>query len=463
MDTNYRGGPHGFVRTQLISSTSNTVISSSTSGNTATHHELIWPEYSGNRLYQTLGNLFTTPKAGLVIPDLATGDALYVTGTTTLHFGADAAALIPRSNLVVSLAITASRFVRTGLSFCALQTEDVDISPYTPRLRVLASEMGAAQSQRGITKNAPLATLLSQTRLSPTISRFRFSLPGTVTWKPGQYVVLDFSAELAIGYSHMRDDDPRSLNDDFVRTFTVSSTPPEEILPQSQSQESPRPVKAQNTVFEVTMRRIADGPVTDFLFRQSLGERRSTALPLEIGVLGFEGVFAFDVGARLAESSRLLYVASGVGITPLLAQMNMLAAAGLVGQLTLFWTLKVEDAGFALDVIDVLCGHNKRDGIGETTGPAVTLFITGNVAQDSVDGEGKNGEVSQLEEKCSVLRRRFVEHDFQAWREAGEVSEETEQVPAEQVLLCANPPLTTMVQQWLKQIGVEVRSEGFGY
>ena len=36
-------------------------------------------------------------------------------------------------------------------------------------------------------------------------------------------MALAFEDELSAGYSHMRDDDPRSLNDDYVRTFTVSS------------------------------------------------------------------------------------------------------------------------------------------------------------------------------------------------------------------------------------------------
>jgi len=456
MDTNYRGGPPGFVRIRLIRTGSSTISTTNTLGDTATRHELIWPEYSGNRLYQTLGNLFTTPKAGLIIPDLATGDALYVTGTTTLHFGEDAAALISRSNLVVSLAITASQLVRSVLSFRALHTDDVDMSPYTPRLRVLASENGTVQTQRSPTKDAPQATLLSQTRLTPTISRFKFSLPGMVTWKPGQYVVLDFSAELAMGYAHMRDDDPRSLNDDFVRTFTVSSAPPDGGLSQSQLQEASRPCKTRDTIFEVTMRRIRDGPVTDFLFKQGLDERRATAIPLEIGVLGFEGVFAFDQAGGVSESSRLLYVASGVGITPLLAQMDMLATAGLLGCLQVFWTLRVQDAGFALDVLDVLSGHGKVNRQDEITWPATTLFITGSEARDK--GEAKNDVVSQLEDKCSVLRRRFAEFDFQSWREPGEESRQIEQV-----LVCANPSLTTLVRQWLRRIGVEAKSEGFGY
>ena len=101
MDTNHRGGPPGFVRA-LSDDTSTT---------------LYWPEYSGNRLYQTLGNLQVTPLAGLCFPDFLTGDVLYVTGTTRILVGSDAADALPRSNLVVKLTVTAARLVTKGLPF----------------------------------------------------------------------------------------------------------------------------------------------------------------------------------------------------------------------------------------------------------------------------------------------------------------------------------------------------------
>lgn len=50
LGTNHRGGAPGFVR--LLSNDDHST-------------EVVWAEYSGNRLYQTLGNLITTPAAGL--------------------------------------------------------------------------------------------------------------------------------------------------------------------------------------------------------------------------------------------------------------------------------------------------------------------------------------------------------------------------------------------------------------
>src|SRR5436190_4376837 len=102
MDTNIRGGARGFVR----------VLSNNPGGTI-----LVYPEYSGNRLYQTLGNLQITPLAGYCFPDFETGDVLYLTGKTQVLIGQAAAILLPRSNLAVMVTVTAAKYVEKGLAF----------------------------------------------------------------------------------------------------------------------------------------------------------------------------------------------------------------------------------------------------------------------------------------------------------------------------------------------------------
>ena len=99
MDSNIRGGPPGFVR----------MASNSDAGAV-----IVWPEYSGNRLYSTLGNMLGTPRAGLVFPDFDTGDVLYLTGTTQVLIGLDADEVLPRSNLAVKLSIEQARLCNVG-------------------------------------------------------------------------------------------------------------------------------------------------------------------------------------------------------------------------------------------------------------------------------------------------------------------------------------------------------------
>lgn len=199
LGTNHRGGPPGFVRVAK---------------NDASGSVLVYPELSGNRLYQTLGNLYTTPLAGLVFPDFDSGDALYLTTTAEIILGKEAAAVLPRSNLVVKLHVFAARFVKNSLSF---RGDNLERSPYNPPVRYLPAEKALPDAQTNNSK-VIYATLLARDRLTPTIARFRFGISdpkASGRWTPGQYVALAFEDELSVGYGHMRDDDPKSLNDDY--------------------------------------------------------------------------------------------------------------------------------------------------------------------------------------------------------------------------------------------------------
>jgi predicted pyridoxine 5'-phosphate oxidase superfamily flavin-nucleotide-binding protein len=65
LDVSHRGGAPGFVR--------------------RVDGRLRVPDYPGNSMFNTLGNLHLDPRAAVVIPDFATGRQLSLTGTATLH------------------------------------------------------------------------------------------------------------------------------------------------------------------------------------------------------------------------------------------------------------------------------------------------------------------------------------------------------------------------------------------
>ena len=304
LGTNHRGGPPGFVRVAK---------------NDASKTVLVYPELSGNRLYQTLGNLYTTPRAGVVFPDFDTGDALYLTATTELVIGKDAAAVLPRSNLVVQLHVSAARFVKDSLSF---RGDNLERSPYNPPVRYLSTEKSLPDAQTN-NRNVVYAKLLARYRLTSTIARFRFGISdpeASGRWTPGQYVALAFEDELSAGYSHMRDDDPKSLNDDYLRTFTVSSSL--NNLPGDE--------------FEITVRNV--GTVTNFLFLQNIRTE------LEVPLKGFGGSFAIQQGPHHIVG----FVAGGIGITPLLAQVLHLDLA----RMHVLWTVSIHDIGLVIDTIE---------------------------------------------------------------------------------------------------------------
>lgn len=385
MDTNHRGGPPGFVR----------VISNDASGAI-----LCYPEYSGNRLYQTLGNLKTNPVVGLCVPDFETGDMLYLTGTTTILIGPEAAKILPRSNLAVKITTTSARFVTTALPFRGIPGE---LSPYNPVVRYLSSEKPPTTAASSISSTAlSQAKLLRQTSLTPTISRFTFALSNATTHKSGQYVTLDFGSRLDMGYSHMRDDDPRSLNDDFVRTFTVSSPP-------GNPPNSVRRLKDDE--FEITVRRV--GAVTEELFKHQ-GSERGDRMELEVGVKGFGG--EFEVRQEGGVES-VAFVAAGVGITPLLPSLGLLDLQRLV----VLWTVRKEDLGLVEDVLDACTGLAGR----------MTLFVT-----NAIDGEEIDFKSPKADE-IDVQRRRLQKNDLDL---DGKV---------QKYYLCTGTPLRKQLMEWL--------------
>ncbi|MEU0002759.1 pyridoxamine 5'-phosphate oxidase family protein [Streptomyces sp. NPDC006314] len=71
-DVSHRGGNPGFVR----------VVSP---------RELTWPDYPGNAMFLTLGNLHADPRAGLLVLDWTTGTTLQLTGEAYTEFTADGA------------------------------------------------------------------------------------------------------------------------------------------------------------------------------------------------------------------------------------------------------------------------------------------------------------------------------------------------------------------------------------
>ncbi|MFI1990849.1 pyridoxamine 5'-phosphate oxidase family protein [Actinoplanes sp. NPDC020271] len=66
-DASHRGGPPGFVRVD--------------------DRGLWWPDYPGNNMFNSLGNLAVNPEAALLFPDFATGGSLHLSGTARIEWG----------------------------------------------------------------------------------------------------------------------------------------------------------------------------------------------------------------------------------------------------------------------------------------------------------------------------------------------------------------------------------------
>jgi ferredoxin-NADP reductase len=257
--------------------------------------------------------------------------------------------------------------------------------------------------------NSITATLKDREILTPSIDRFTFELSSKqpiTSWHAGQYITLDFEPELSNGYSHMADHDPQSINDDFVRTFTVSSTP------------------ENSKELQITARR--HGPVTNFL------RKHDSRVLLEVPVIGFGGEEGFRIPLE-PQGPKSIFIAAGVGITPVLAQAPAILKHNV--PFTLLWTLRYEDLPLASDTF------SRNPGLASVT----TLFVTG---QPDKDNESWLDEAEKAGSR--IVKRRIGADDIESFK--GQSA---------RFFLCTAPALLAALEGWL--YGEKVVWEDFGY
>ncbi|HSP97090.1 MAG TPA: pyridoxamine 5'-phosphate oxidase family protein [Candidatus Dormibacteraeota bacterium] len=110
LDVSHRGGNPGFID----------VIDAG---------HLAWPDYTGNGMFQTLGNLTSEPRAGLLFIDFAGGDVLQLTGRGRVDFDPQRARRYAGAERVVEFAIDE---VRDTAGLVPLRGGQPAYSPYNP-------------------------------------------------------------------------------------------------------------------------------------------------------------------------------------------------------------------------------------------------------------------------------------------------------------------------------------------
>jgi predicted pyridoxine 5'-phosphate oxidase superfamily flavin-nucleotide-binding protein len=108
LDASHRGGRPGFVRVD---------------GN-----QLSIPDYAGNSMFNTLGNLAVNPAAGLLFIDFDTGATLQLCGTAAIDLEASDPATGGTNR---AWTLTTTSWQRSGL-VADLHTEFLDASPHNP-------------------------------------------------------------------------------------------------------------------------------------------------------------------------------------------------------------------------------------------------------------------------------------------------------------------------------------------
>ena len=313
-DTSHRGGNPGFVR----------VSSNGTS--------IQWPEYSGNGLYNTLGNIQSSGKAGMLFVDFENGRMLQISGKARIVWKQT----MDNSDKFVEVEIVHIYDYVPSANRPLMRMPELENgqSPFNPKL------LGEGAPTKQPPEGRVLVRLENIQSLAPHVKAFTFRvLPpsrdtntrGTKTakkeeqlirllhaYQPGSYVTMDLSETLP--HSFANGVDCTSL----YRSWTLSSAPG--ILRLRTANEE------SEVSFTLTIKRETEGLVSRWLHDHA--EAGTTVVDV-IGVGGDGSMSTFMKWDTLELQrellcttmnnpaySTILLVSGGIGITPILANLR---------------------------------------------------------------------------------------------------------------------------------------------
>ncbi|KAJ5898770.1 hypothetical protein N7495_003514 [Penicillium taxi] len=388
---------------------------------------IVIPDYSGNRFVSSLGNIESSGLVGLTIMSFTTGDILYLTGTAKNVVGPPALKIMVRHSSVTSVNVTGFTFVRDAFPVRQQAGTSPERSPYSPKVKYLleeaGSKIGGSQQHRALLEEA--------VQLSSDLAVFKFkvkSTPGADDLKirPGQAIVLDFMDWIGPPqYQHMANSTPGSINDDRVRTWTVSSAHENE----------------KATRFELTMREAKGGTVTGALFdlmrkasSKGLGQSVSFGVLVSAEIVGITGDFFMGPG-----NLNMLLVAGGIGITPFLAMLSALAERGSNDEKDVVLALATREPQIMMDLM-----KPALENMPTTVKIKITIFTNDSGADISYRNTPS--------QKVSISRGRI---DFKYWKG---LSKEKE------VFICGPKGFGDSAIEGLQAVGfplTQIHREGF--
>lgn len=117
-DCSHRGGLPGFVRVERCDGGAGRAVD-----------RLTWPDYPGNAMFNTLGNLAVDPRAGLLCVDFARGTTLQLTGRAATDWDPAHAASVPGAERLVTFDVEA---VVEGGAALPFRLASPEYSPFNP-------------------------------------------------------------------------------------------------------------------------------------------------------------------------------------------------------------------------------------------------------------------------------------------------------------------------------------------
>ncbi|MCP3724098.1 pyridoxamine 5'-phosphate oxidase family protein [Paraburkholderia sp. CNPSo 3272] len=335
-DVSHRGGMPGFVRIDDA-------------------RTLTAPDFSGNKFFNTIGNLLRDPRAGLLFVDFARGDLLYLAVRAEVIWDGPEIAQFALAQRLMRLHVAEVRRVREALP---LRWSAVD---YAPQFAQASTEASPAEAPKK-TDTRPWRTLrVAEWRdESPTIRSFHFEPVDSEPLAPfeaGQYLPLRITMPGS--------DKP------LMRTYTLCA-----------AHDAARPAR-----YRISVKR--DGAVSRWLHDHA----RIGSL---IDALAPRGSFKLDAGSPRA----IVLAAAGIGITPMLAMLDAALTLAPQRRIHVFHGTRGEhERPFATALREIGRAH-----------PNVSVHLYDSAAQhDSPDDDRLAGRVN-----LDALRRflPFDDYDF---------------------------------------------------
>lgn len=283
VDVSHRGGRPGFVKVE---------------GNTLTI-----PDYSGNSLFNTLGNFLVNPKAGLVFADFSTGDLLMMTGSVDILWEDNPEVkAFAGAERAWRVTIDHGMHLRDALPFRSTLEEYAPTSLITGDW-VQANAALAAEAKRDTWRPYRVARIEDVSSVIRSFYLEPADGDALLSFEAGQFLTIRVT--------------PENAETPATRTYTVSSAPGDPF-------------------YRLSVKRESDGLVSRHLHEVlEPGDVIEAVAP--------RGDFFIDA----KETRPAVLLAGGVGVTPMISMAHHIAKTGLLTRqyrpLTVFHAAQTTD------------------------------------------------------------------------------------------------------------------------
>ncbi|NNM00434.1 MAG: 2Fe-2S iron-sulfur cluster binding domain-containing protein, partial [Gammaproteobacteria bacterium] len=240
---------------------------------------LTFPDFAGNLHFNTVGNLVLNPRAGLLFIDFDAGHLVTLTGSVEIIWDGDEIDSFAGAERLVRFRLEQGRILRHAVPY---RWEFDNASPALEHTGSWAAVEAAAARRRAGLRSAEVVGIWKE---SDNVKSF-YLKPACCgpldTYRPGQFLPLQAAIP--------------GQERPAVRTYSLSSV-------------------ANGETYRVSVKREADGQVSRYLHDElRLGD--------SIDILPPRGDFVLDQ----AGDSPVVLISAGVGVTPMIAMLEQLAA-----------------------------------------------------------------------------------------------------------------------------------------